>query len=167
MDRHSRILIEYSVLDAYKILLICLSLLACPFRGRFGPALPKVATAICVSACRILATSFSGKRISGAAVSNLNLKTVHPAVPCCVPFGLGGSPMWRILVPRPLLHGGTAILQLFSDGLCEISDDFLPVAGSLQPACQLCHFFGWRHLPSCQTMLPSSLPVQFPVQVPD
>ncbi len=67
--------------------------------------------------------SFTGKRTSADAVSNLNPKAVHSAVPYRVPFGLGGSPMGRILAPCPLLYEGTAVLQL-CNGLCEIGDDF-------------------------------------------
>jgi hypothetical protein len=116
-------LIKYSALDDYMLLLIRSSPLACPVKWEIWASLQKVATALCVCMHSILIISFSGKRTSGAAVSHLNPKTVHPAVPCRVLFWLGGSPMGRVLMSRPLLHWGTAVLQL-CDGLCEIGHNF-------------------------------------------
>ncbi len=102
---------------------------------RFGPALPKVATALHVHACSILTMSFFGIGASGTAMSHLNPKTVHPAVPHRVPIQLGGGPMGRALTSCPLLRQGIAVLQL-GNGLCQIGNNFFSVAGKLQPACQ-------------------------------
>ena len=123
MDWHTGFLIEYSVLNGYKLLLIFQVRWHALSGGRFGPALPEVATTLRVSASSILAMPLSRKRTSDAAVSHLNPKTVHPAVPHWVPGGLGGSPMGRICLPQSLLHGWTAGLQL-CNCLSEIGNDF-------------------------------------------
>jgi hypothetical protein len=120
MDRHSRFLIENSVLDANKLLLICSRSAGVPCQVRgLGQPCPRLLPPFEFAHVASLQCPSLGKEQVVLLCPTLTQIPCIQQYPIVSHLGLMG----RILTPCLLLHGETAVLELHN-GLCKIGNDF-------------------------------------------